>query len=160
MDIHTIRLRGPWELEPLARSVRGGDCLVYESVENLPAPCRQHMPGDWGPSLGADFRGRVRYRRRFGRPTALEPHETVWLVLAAVDPAGDVSLGGQRLGRAGPAEPAEFEITALLQERNELIVEVDLPLLEPEAERALRPARCGQPGGLVGEVRLEIRAGS
>ena len=39
------------------------------------------MPADWCGSLGADFLGRVRYRRNFQKPTGLESGERVWLVV-------------------------------------------------------------------------------
>lgn len=156
-ELHVIRLRGPWEYEPLARSVRREEGTVGETAIDLPPPGRIQMPADWGGTLGAEFRGRVRYRRRFGRPTGLTPHERVWLVLEGVDAMGDVFFGGMRLGQVHAASgAARFDITALVQERNELVVEVELPLMDAAQEAAVRPGRQNLPGGLFGEVRLEI----
>lgn len=154
--IHSIRLRGPWRYEPLARSVLQSDAAPRETTAALPPAGKAAMPSDWGATLGRDFRGRVRYRRAFGRPT-LEPGETVILVLEAVDAAAHVSLGGEPLGetRGGPAR---FDVTALLRPRNELTVEVALPAYSPDEEKQIRGARAGLPGGLIGEVRLEIHA--
>ena len=65
------------------------------------------------------------------------------MTFAGVDSVAEVWLNGQALGRHESAnEPFEFEVTALLQERNELIVEVEAP---------------DGNGGLWGEVALEIR---
>jgi hypothetical protein len=52
------------------------------------------------------------------------------------------------LSAGGPA-PAEFEITPLLAERNEIVIEV--------AAQEARGAAPGQLTGRLEEVRLEIR---
>jgi beta-galactosidase/beta-glucuronidase len=154
--IHSIRLRGPWRYEPLARSVLQSDGTPTETTNGLPPAGKVAMPGDWGATLGRAFRGRVRYRRAFGRPT-IEAGERVYLVIEAVDAEARVLLNGQPLGetRGGPAR---FDVTALLRPRNELMVEVSLPVHPPDEERQIRGARAGLPGGLIGEVRLEIYA--
>ncbi len=157
--MHVIRLRGPWEYEPLARVWIDARGERSESRESLPAAGRQHLPADWGLTLGADFRGRVRYTRRFGLPTNLEPREHVWLVVEGVDYSGRLELNDSQLGEVtgciGP--PAEFNVTALLGERNVLILEVELANYEPSATAPHRPGREYLPGGPIGEVRLEIR---
>ncbi|MDX1948076.1 MAG: hypothetical protein SFU86_21940 [Pirellulaceae bacterium] len=107
---HTIRLRGPWHCQPLERAGEGP----------LPAAGTLAMPGDWSELLGADFRGRARLTRLFNRPTGLDELHRVWLVL---DDAGHVStlhLNGQELSRGLPRQ----DITALLNPRNELIIEI------------------------------------
>src|SRR5262249_781153 len=93
---HRIRLRGPWECEPVA--------------------------------------GRARFPPPFGYPGRIDAHERVWLTFAGADRAR-VSLNGVVLSEhAGPGA-FEFEVTALLQARNELAVEVE-----------------GEHGGRYGEV--------
>jgi hypothetical protein len=80
---------------------------------------------------------------------------------------GVVRLSGSResgVGGRGPGArsqepgvcPARFEITSLLKPRNELLI--DVTLLHDEAVDRARTSRgrAGQPGGLIGEVRLEI----
>ncbi len=47
-------------------------------------------------------------------------------------------------------------MTDLLRERNELVIEVELPPLAYADEQQLRPDRAGLAGGVIGEVRLEI----
>ncbi len=130
------------------------------SRESLPAAGRGQLPADWGLTLGADFRGRVRYTRRFGLPTNLETHEQVWLVVEGVDYYGTLELNGTALGEVtgyvGP--PAEFHITPLLSERNVLISDVELASYEPGETIPHRPGRVHLPGGPIGEVRLEVRS--
>src|SRR5262249_45018711 len=140
---HRIRLRGPWECEPLARAVAGADGRIRTATEALPPPRRMVLPCRWGDGGLPDFAGRVRFCRRFGLPRQLDPHERVWLTFAGVDGVARVSLNGHFLGQPErAAEPFEFEITGLLRERNELLVDVEAPT---------------DKGGLWGEVALEIR---
>jgi hypothetical protein len=115
------------------------------------------LPNDWAGTLGAGFRGRVRYTRHFNRPTGLEPREKVWLVVEGADARGDVQLNGQALGEVrGYALPASFDFTTLIAPRNELVIDVELP--PPDAsDAAPRPGREDRPGGLIRDVRLEIR---
>jgi beta-galactosidase/beta-glucuronidase len=144
---HVIRLRGPWECQPLER---------FDASADLPAAARVQAPCDWAELLGHEFLGRVRYTRRFNRPTNLDPHERVWLIIDGVDHHGLVTLNGTPLGQvAGCARPARFDVTELLQSHNTLEVEVSLDR-ETFHDSSLRGQRAGQSGGLVGEVRLEI----
>lgn len=129
---HRIRLRGPWEYEPLARV----DGTGAPSPGSMTMPCRWHAGGL------ADFSGKVRFRRRFGFPSRIDTHERVWLTFAGADRSAEVWLNGTFLGRHDGDGPFEFEITGLLQARNELRID-----LEGSAQR----------GGLWGEVALEIR---
>jgi beta-galactosidase/beta-glucuronidase len=138
--LHTIRLRGPWEYTVEART----DASI--SSVNLPPRGRVTMPATWAAYLGADFRGRVAYLRRFGKPTNLAPTEQVWLVCEGAAESASLAVNGHHLGSVtGPSSPAEFDVTKLLGERNELVATV-------ESSQAT--------GGLTGEVRLEIREAS
>ena len=117
------------------------------------------MPSDWSQSLGADFRGRVRFTRFFHRPTGLDGRQRIELVVHQVDAFGSVSLNGRFLGEIRiDAGPARFDISHQLESRNELTIEVELPdVTDGSAALVRSPGREGQPGGLVGEVGLEIR---
>jgi hypothetical protein len=127
---HRIRLRGPWECAPL-------DAAVALPPRRVTMPCR------WGESGLDAFNGRVRCLRRFGMPRTIDAHERVWLTFAGADARAAVWLNGHFLGRhEGAADAFEFEITNLLQPRNELRVEVEGP---------------AETGGLWGEVALEVR---
>jgi hypothetical protein len=135
---HRIRLRGPWECEPLARLV--GQDLVSAGV---PPPLRLTMPARWNDAGLANFRGRVRLRRHFGYPGRIDAHERVWLTFAGLDGTADVRLNDVALGcRDGKDGPFEFDVTELLRPRNGLCVEV---------------TDLSGAGGLWGEVALEVR---
>jgi hypothetical protein len=123
---HRIRLRGPWEQEALPARAE--------------APRRIDLPCNWNelPLGGAS---RVRFRRRFGYPGRIDAHERVWLVLAGAAQRLEVAVNGMPLGEQ-EGLPCEIDVTALLQARNELVLDVDVP-----AERR----------GPWGEVSLEIR---
>ncbi len=129
---HRIRLRGPWECEP----VRRGDRPVP-----VPGPGRVLLPARWGEGGTPRFTGPVRFRRRFGRPRELDPSERVWLTFAGIEGPAEVALNGVPLGRHGGA--FDLEVTSLLHDRNELIVEMEA---------------VTEGGGIWGEVALEIRA--
>ncbi len=153
--MHSIRLRGPWEFQPLERFVLADDGQVRSETPGLPPAGKVRTPADWGDTLGRAFLGRVRYTRGFNLPTNLDPHERVWLVADGVDHEATVSLNDRPLGNIIGSQPTRFEITALLRPHNTLIVEVSLT---PTAynDPAVRGDRAGLAGGLTGEVRLEI----
>ncbi len=158
--MHVIRLRGPWQYRPLARTVLLADGTTHEEPGPLPRAGRIHMPCDWGNTLGHDFRGRVIYTRRFHRPTGLERGDSVMLVFDQIDALGRASLNGRPLGEfRWPEMPARFDVTRLLEESNELTVEVELPRAPEGVTPIPRPGTGDQAGGLTGEVRLEIHTG-
>jgi hypothetical protein len=164
--MHAIRLRSPWLLIPRERWTLSPE--MANEPSSAPAydiqtladqePREVSTPGDWGPTLGDDFRGRVEYVRRFGLPTNLSPDERVFLVVERVDGQAEISLNGQPLGQLTYADGAgRYEITPLLKPRNELSLQIGLAPTPPWGpEPATRDDRHGQPGGLLGEVRLEI----
>ena len=129
---HRIRLRGPWECEPLER----------RPPDALPPPRRMTLPCRWADGGLADFTGRVRFRRRFGYPGQIDDWERVWLTFEGASDRATVRLNGADLGEHAGDGPFEFDVTRLLRPRNELIVDVD-----GTAER----------GGLWGETALEVR---
>ena len=153
---HTIRLRGPWELEPLERFVPQGDGSFSTDEHDLPAARRCQMPADWGDAFGKDFQGAVRHTRTFNRPTNLDPHEKVWLHVEPPRSCGVIHLNGQPLGRVLHGEAAKrFEITQLLQDFNRLTIEVRHPELD-ENGHPTSDENNTTSGGLIGEVKLEI----
>jgi hypothetical protein len=155
LDLHTIRLRGPWQLEPIARFVVRSDGGYVIEANNLPASARATMPADWSASLGPEFLGRVRYVRTFQKPTGLETAERVWLVVEPPRSLGRVRLADVELGTVEFGGPSgRFEITSLLADRNTLEIVVEHPALDDEWPP--RATNMQMPGGLVGEVRLEI----
>jgi hypothetical protein len=155
--VHAIRLRGPWQCQPLAWTSLDSLGRPRSLDRPLPPGGRTRVPSDWSGVLGADFRGRAVYRRSFHQPTGLDDRHTVWLVIECVDAWGEARLNGQRLGRLSITEgPARFDVTELLRDRNRLEVEVELPASR-EGAPLHRPGRTAdQAGGLIGPVRLEI----
>ena len=123
---HRIRLRGPWDCEPLTGAA---------------GPLRMNLPCRWAEGGLGDFAGRVRFRRRFGYPGRIDDYERVWLTCDALEGSAAVALNGHFLTETRGPAGFEFEVTALLQPRNELVVEMEGPAT----------------GGLWGEVALEVR---
>jgi hypothetical protein len=139
---HRIRLRGPWECEPIERWIRVHDGTTKTSKESLPPKRTMTLPCRWMEGGLGDFAGKVRYLRRFGRPGRIDAHERVWLTFGGADAIAEVWLNGQFLGcKVGICDAFEFDVTTLLQSRNNLVVEVE----------------GDEGGGLNGEVALEIR---
>jgi hypothetical protein len=154
--MHTIRLRGPWQLEPLERYVKRDRGGYQSDTIGLPANDRWKMPADWCETMGPDFLGVVRYRRTFHRPSKLTSTAKVWLVVEPPRSYGLVRLGGRPLGEVefgGP--PSRFDITAHLGDRNFLEIDVAHPVLDDDW-LPTDDGSVSQTGGLIGEVRLEI----
>src|SRR5262245_43863513 len=118
---HIIRLRGPWETE-----------LVTDSSDGSSEPNR-----------------RVRFLRRFGLPTGLQPGDQVDVVIESCERVGQVWLNDNLLGELNATGISRFAIRERLQPRNVLQIEMDLgssPLItKPAFDDSVR------------EVRLEIR---
>jgi hypothetical protein len=123
MTVHRIRLRGPWILEPDARTDAGADTEIGTSTVTaartvrLPAPREELVDG------GAR---RVRLSRRFHCPTNLGPDDRISVVIHDLPVGADVCLNGSRLGRQSTNIAAEsvFE-TSRLEPTNLLSVEFD-----------------------------------
>ena len=117
------------------------------------------MPASWQETLGEDFFGRVCYQRAFHCPTGLTDQDQVFIMIDQVDALGSVTLNDQHLGDIPPgADPTRFEITILLQQRNQLEIIVDLPLTDSDSADLIRPNRKQEAGGLIGEVKIEIQS--
>lgn len=138
MSVHRIRLIGPW------------DYVWLEAADpTMDAPAATagtiKMPCDWESIFGPRA-GRATFSRRFHRPTNLDPHEKVFIVLTGVGGAGRLSLNGLAMGEFdGKAKSAEVEVTDNLESFNQLEVTVDFA---PD-DTSL--------GGLYDAVALEIR---
>jgi hypothetical protein len=156
IPMHIIRLRGPWQLEPLEQFLPSGDGHYTRVTEGLPLSARATMPADWSTVLGRGYLGRVRYHRVFQSPTGLDAGERVFLVVEPPRSRGVVSLSRKRLGEVawgGPA--ARFHVTDLLEDHNRLEIVVEHPILD-EVPSCDDDDSTLFAGGLVGEVRLEI----
>jgi hypothetical protein len=120
------------------------------------APQSADVPGDWSSLVPAEFRGTLQFTRFFNRPTGIDASVEVHLCFALVDGHAEVALNGESLGIAcWPDCPQRFNITHLLENRNELVVR--LSLLDTPRPTPRPPSRgADSPGGLIGEVQLEI----
>lgn len=106
------------------------------------------MPQSWQATFG-DTGGTAEFRRKFHRPTNLEPHEQVLLVLTEVRGSGRLLLNELPLGSINSSgESVEFDISRLLNPFNEVAIELTF---DPRTNPSL-------PGGLFGAVALEIRS--
>lgn len=134
-SVHTIRLRGPWDYEPLSRAGLG----------DLPVSGRAQMPCEWSSILGVDFIGRVCFRRRFNRPGQLDPHEHVWLVIETPAQLVAAWLNDQPLTCATTdATITACNITERLAAHNALRIELSRDTADVT--------------NWLAEVRLEIRS--
>ena len=107
----------------------------------------------WCPPPDAETGGA--WLRRFGMPAGLESGEAVWVVIESPPGCGAV-LNGVFLPHAEPGQTIRHDVTALLQQRNELLLGPP-ELLARAVEPSARP-RCPLPIEL-GQVRLEIEPG-
>lgn len=147
---HTIRLRGPWRY------------CVQQGTPSVPAGTSGEiqMPADWSETLGIEFRGIVRYTRNFGCPSGLTDLVHVLLVVSAVHETATIRLHGQVLGQATrDTGPVAFDISECLEPRNQLDIDVAVPIDLDSGTEQNRTQHHEQPGGLIGEVRLEIGQG-
>jgi hypothetical protein len=65
-------------------------------------------------------------RRRFGYPGRIDDFERVWLVFDGLVGSATISLNGQVLGQYdGQGRSFEFDVTSLLQPRNELSLVIE-----------------------------------
>ena len=105
------------------------------------------MPQAWGTLFG-EVSGTAQFRRKFHRPTNLESHERVMLVLTEVRGSGHVHLNDLPIGSFDASGGAvEFDITNSMKPFSEIAVEITF---DPRPEPDL-------PGGMFGAVALEIR---
>lgn len=139
MPVHRIRLLGPWEF--VWEGPIGGK--ASHVTEGTTA-----MPCDWN-SLFGPVVGTATFRRRFHRPSNLEPHEQVWLICTGVRGSGSISLNDELLSVfSSHGESVECEVTSRLQAFNIASIQLSVGSIE-------EPQR---PGGLFEPVVLEIRS--
>lgn len=129
--LHVIRLRGPWDYE-----------VVLSEQPN--ASGTQNAPIPAASLVGADFRGVIRFQRRFGWPEKLDPDERVYLVLDTPGRMVQAELNGVPLDVGDQScSLCEVDITTQLQRRNRLALDLEL---SPGSDEVL-----------LSGTRLEIR---
>src|SRR6516165_6288752 len=123
---HRIRLRGPWDCVPLARMNQLSDGRIVTESTNLPAPLHMSIPCRWRDGGLLDFAGRVFFKRHFGYPGRIDETERMWLTLDGVIGSCSLFLNAKALATCvSPADRMEFDVTALLHRRNELVVTLE-----------------------------------
>lgn len=138
MPLHVIRLRGPWEYELISAQ----SCGIRQSGT-------VQIQSAWPPEL-ANARGEsIRLRRRFHRPTGLEPRDRVWLCVSGLEDIDEVQLNGMVLRPSGESERDEqrarrslwrWEITDCLEASNAVVIGVNSAFVardRPSAEVTL-----------------------
>lgn len=139
MSSHRIHLKGPWEYHWSPPESANSKDAAEGSV---------NMPRDWH-SLFGDRAGTAQFRRPFHRPTNLDSHEQVFIVLTEVRGDGTIFLNDIDVGMIhGIGRPVEFEVTSLLKSFNQLMINLHF---DPVSS-------AGAPGGLFGAVALDIRS--
>ena len=148
--IHSINLLGPWQYDWLDGTI---DDAALETADletpRLPllSGSRIKMPASIQQAFGSAC-GRVRFSRRFQRPTNLDEFERVWLSFRGVGGAAAFLLNDVEIGRVGvESETVDFDVTDQLSPSNNLAVEIEWP-------PGVAPDR---PGGLYGPVVIEMR---
>lgn len=140
---YRIFLKGPWSFEWLTEPV----VTPLADSPNLLAGARIRMPSDWQSVFGTAS-GRVRFSRRFHRPTNLTPTDRVKIAFDGVGGAATVSVNDHPLGGMQDNDSTvAFDVTDLIEPGNMLVVEVSY---FPDQHHAR--------GGLWGPVAVEIHS--
>lgn len=114
----------------------------------------------WEPPSARAGEAACRWRRRFGLPGGLGPGDRVVLVVERPELPAGAALNGALLPAVVPGERWSHDVTDLLADRNELVLDLGLP--EPTPDPTAQPARSGPITGrrplpeVAGAVRLEI----
>jgi hypothetical protein len=145
-----MNLKGPWDYEwldgPHALADSVADPPPAEDNEFLLAHSRVRMPSSIEDAWGA-VSGRVRFQRRFQKPTNLEPHERVHIAFDGLGGTAALTLNGESLTRLCDVESTQtFDVTDQLGQSNTLAVELTWGPAESRQHQ----------GGLWGAVAIEI----
>ena len=148
--LHRMNLKGPWDYEwldgPHAASDSNVDLPPAANNDFLLAHSRVRMPSSIEDAWGA-VSGRVRFQRRFQKPTNLEPHERVHIAFDGFGGTATVTLNGEPLAELNDVDSTQtFDTTDRLGQSNILAVELTW---NPPGNGAGR-------GGLWGAVAIEI----
>ena len=152
--LHRMNLKGPWDYEWLdgPHSIGEADSNSHATSKNefLLAHSRVRMPSSIQDAWG-EVTGRVRFQRRFQKPTNLEEHERVHIAFDGFGGQAAVSLNDEPLIElADLAEPRTIDVTDRIGQSNVISVELTWNAAECSSEK----------GGLWKPVAIEIHVGS
>lgn len=152
--LHRMNLKGPWDYEwldgphPTSEAVSNSD--VASNNEFLLAHSRVRMPSSIQDAWG-DVTGRVRFQRRFQKPTNLEEHERVHIAFDGLGGQAAVSLNDEPLIKMNDlSEPHTIDVTDRIGQSNAISVELTWNAAECSSEK----------GGLWKPVAIEIHQAS
>ncbi len=139
---HRIRLGSQWDFETLSNTDRSPDSRIEPPSGNSPGHPQRNSQrlkdvSDWTQAAGADYQGRVRLVRWFGRPSGLTPSDRVELVIDSLNTTSTVSLNDRKLepmlvdhtessSTTNSKVPVRLDVSAILRDRNQLAIELDL----------------------------------
>ncbi|HEY9723913.1 MAG TPA: glycoside hydrolase family 2 TIM barrel-domain containing protein [Oscillatoriaceae cyanobacterium] len=158
--METLALSGMWQLLPVNEFLDDYTSVTDWHEQELPAHWQEH------PALETHV-GKVVYRKRFSWKRGQSAH-SVWLRLRGVFYRYRLRLNGKALGTGeGYFFPQEHEVTSLLTDENELIVEVDSPVERSCLEKEMITGVFAHwdalssykynPGGIWLPVELQVR---
>jgi beta-mannosidase len=115
-------LTAPWYMRPVAAFQNG----TYDHDDAQWLACQ--IPNHWQHHpLLTHYVGRMVYRTSFPAP-ATAPHRRHWLKFNGLFYMGHVWVNGQHVGQPrGYFMPHEYDITALMADTNQLVVELSCP---------------------------------
>ena len=152
--LHRMNLKGPWDYEwldgphPIGDSV--SDSEAASGNEFLLAHSRVRMPSSIQDAWG-EMTGRVRFQRRFQKPTNLEEHERVHIAFDGLGGQAAVSLNDEPLIELTDlTEPRTIDVTDRIGQSNVISVELTWNAAECSSEK----------GGLWKPVAIEIHQAS
>ena len=150
--LHRINLKGPWNYEwldgPHRRNTSSPGEDDSEFSEVLLNHSRVRMPSSIEDAWGA-VTGTVRFRRRFQRPTNLDPHERVHIAFDGLGGSARVLLNEKQIAELRDVESTRsVDVTEQICPTNTLTV--DLHWNPDESAQSA--------GGLWGAVAIEIHA--
>lgn len=154
--LHRMNLKGPWDYEWLdgphtlteSSTVATGKVKDESEDENdfLLAHSRVRMPSSIQDAWGS-VSGRIRFQRRFQKPTNLESHERVHIAFDGLGGTAIVTLNDEPISKLRDVEsPLTIDVTDRLRPSNILAVELTWSPCESRQAR----------GGLWGPVAIEI----
>jgi hypothetical protein len=83
--------------------------------------------------------GGVRWSRGFHRPTGLEPDDELWLVCSGLPAGASVAMNTAALTQPGHEGAYQFNVTALLADKNRVAIEIPSSG-PPPAASSLQPS--------------------
>ena len=148
--LHRMNLKGPWDYEWLDGPHPTGEAVSDSETtaenEFLLAHSRVRMPSSIQDAWG-EVTGRVRFQRRFQKPTNLEEHERVHIAFDGLGGQATVSLNDEPLIELTDlSEPCTIDVTDRIGQSNVISVELTWNAAECSSEK----------GGLWKPVAIEI----